>query len=100
MTTMRGNYVIKAGGMKRDVLRAREQYLPGDVWDIVRESVPILCVDVLLSPNDDPDQVALIRRATYPAAGDGWCLVGGRGLRDERLPPWVGRAVVAPPAAR
>src|SRR5260370_8511384 len=87
MTTMRGNDVIKAGGMKRDVLRAREQYLPGDVWDIVRESVPILCVDVLLSPNDDPDQVALIRRATYPAAGDGWCLVGGRGLRNEHLPP-------------
>ncbi len=95
MTTMRGNYVIKAGGMKRDVLRAREQYLPGDVWDIVRESVPILCVDVLLSPNDDPDQVALIRRATYPAAGDGWCLVGGRVLRNEHLPAAVERHVAA-----
>jgi ADP-ribose pyrophosphatase YjhB (NUDIX family) len=85
----------KAGGMALDILRAGEQLLPEKDWKLVCESVPILCVDVLLSPIADPRQVALIRRATYEGASDGWCLVGGRVLRNEHLPAAVERHVAA-----
>lgn len=81
--------------MERDVLRARERFLPDEDWNTVRRSVPVLCVDVLLSPSGDPGQVALIRRATYPGAAEGWCLVGGRVLLNEHLPAAVERHVAA-----
>lgn len=35
--------------MERDVLRAGEQFLAEKDWDLVRRSVPILCVDILLA---------------------------------------------------
>jgi ADP-ribose pyrophosphatase YjhB (NUDIX family) len=84
---------IKAGGMDHDVLQAKEQYLPGPEWDLVRKSVPILCVDVLLSPAGDSRRVGLIRRDA--PQGQGWCLVGGRVLRNEHLPVAVERHVAA-----
>ncbi len=80
--------------MEQDVVGAGDRLLPAADYELVRASVPILCVDVLLSPNDNPRQVALIRRATY-AGGEGWCLVGGRVLRNEHLPAAVERHVAA-----
>jgi ADP-ribose pyrophosphatase YjhB (NUDIX family) len=78
---------------QRDVVRAGKQWLPMADYEFIQERVPILCVDVLLSPNDDPGQVALIRRATPD--GDGWCLIGGRVLHNERLSAAVERHVAA-----
>ncbi len=56
--------------------------------------MPILCVDVLLSPRERPTTIGLIRRATYDG-GNGWCLVGGRVLRNEHLSTAVERHVAA-----
>ena len=80
--------------MEHDVLRAGAQWLPEQDWNLIRNSVPILCVDVLLSPSEDPRRVALVRRATY-SGGEGWCLIGGRVLRNEHLHPAVERHVAA-----
>jgi ADP-ribose pyrophosphatase YjhB (NUDIX family) len=46
--------------------------------------VPILCVDLIPLSAGDPARVGLIERAT-PGGGTGWCLVGGRVMRDEPL---------------
>jgi ADP-ribose pyrophosphatase YjhB (NUDIX family) len=80
--------------MEEDVVGAGDRLLPAEDYELVKASVPILCVDVLLSPVGHPRQVALIRRATYQG-GEGWCLVGGRVLRNEHLPAAVERHVVA-----
>jgi len=56
--------------------------------------VPVLCVDVLLSPRGRPETIGLIRRPTYDG-GKGWCLVGGRVLRNEHLGTAVERHVTA-----
>jgi ADP-ribose pyrophosphatase YjhB (NUDIX family) len=79
--------------MERDLLQAEGQFLSKEKWDFVRGHVPILCVDVLLSPASDPGQVGLIRRDAPD--GKGWCLVGGRVLRNEHLPAAVERHVGA-----
>jgi ADP-ribose pyrophosphatase YjhB (NUDIX family) len=79
--------------MNRDLLGAGGQFLAEDDWNFVCKSVPILCVDVLLSPDNDAQQLALIRR-TAPD-GDGWCLIGGRVLLNEHLPAAVERHVAA-----
>jgi ADP-ribose pyrophosphatase YjhB (NUDIX family) len=79
--------------MEQDVVRAGDQWMPAADYEFIQARVPILCVDVLLSPNDDPRQVALIRRATPD--GDRWCLIGGRVLRNEHLPAAVERHVEA-----
>jgi len=83
----------KAGGMEQDVVGAGDQWMSAADYDFVQDRVPILCVDVLLSPSDDPRQVALIRRVAPD--GDGWCLVGGRVLRNEPLSAAVERHVAA-----
>jgi ADP-ribose pyrophosphatase YjhB (NUDIX family) len=80
--------------MEQDVVGAGDRLLPAGDYELVKASVPILCVDVLLSPAGDPRQVALIRRSTYQG-GEGWCLVGGRVLRNEHLPAAVERHVAA-----
>ena len=80
--------------MEQDVVGAGDRLLPAEDYERIKASVPILCVDVLLSPASDPRQVALIRRATYQG-GEGWCLVGGRVLRNEHLPAAVERHVAA-----
>lgn len=80
--------------MEQDVVGAGDRLLPAEDYEFIKASVPVLCVDILLSPKGDPRQVALVRRTTYQ--GDvGWCLVGGRVLRNEHLPAAVERHVAA-----
>jgi ADP-ribose pyrophosphatase YjhB (NUDIX family) len=80
--------------MESDIIGGGSRWLSPEDYSFVRERVPILCVDVLLSPCGRPSAVGLIRRATYDG-GDGWCLVGGRVLRDEHLAAAVARHVTA-----
>jgi ADP-ribose pyrophosphatase YjhB (NUDIX family) len=80
--------------MEHDVVGAGERLLPAEDYELIMASVPILCVDVLLSPSGNPRRVALVRRATY-ADGEGWCLIGGRVLRNEHLLAAVERHVAA-----
>lgn len=80
--------------MDSDIIGGGNRWLSPEDYSFVRERVPILCVDVLLSPRGRWSAVGLIRRATYDG-GDGWCLVGGRVLRDENLPAAVTRHVAA-----
>src|SRR5580700_7764167 len=79
--------------MEQDVVGAGDQWMPDEDYEFIQARVPILCVDVLLAPNDDPRQVGLIRRAAPD--GDAWCLIGGRVLRNERLAAAVERHVAA-----
>jgi ADP-ribose pyrophosphatase YjhB (NUDIX family) len=78
--------------MGDDIVGAGDRWIPEEEYELIRARVPILCVDVLLSPDDDPRQVALIRRATYDGR-DGWCLIGGAVLRNEHLVEAVERHV-------
>ena len=80
--------------MESDIVGAGNRWIPEAEYALIRGSVPILCVDVLLSPKDDPRQVGLIHRATYDG-GNGWCLVGGSVLRNEHLSDAVERHVLA-----
>jgi ADP-ribose pyrophosphatase YjhB (NUDIX family) len=80
--------------MEQDVVGAGDQWIPAADYELIQARVPILCVDVLLSPNDNPHHVGLIRRATYDG-GEGWCLIGGRVLRNEHLSAAVERHVAA-----
>lgn len=77
-----GHDIIGSGG-----------WLPSADYDFICYRVPILCVDILLSPNDDPRQVGLIRRLT--PRGPGWCLIGGRVLKNEPMSAAVERHVAA-----
>jgi ADP-ribose pyrophosphatase YjhB (NUDIX family) len=77
-----------------DIVRAGDQWMPAEDYEFIQARVPILCVDVLLSPDHDPRQVGLVRRATY-SGNYGWCLVGGRVLRNEHLSAAVERHVAA-----
>jgi ADP-ribose pyrophosphatase YjhB (NUDIX family) len=79
--------------MEKDALQAGNQWMPATDYDLIRARVPILCVDVLLSPAGDPQKVGMIKRAT--PGGDKWWLVGGRVLRNEPLLAAVGRHVAA-----
>jgi ADP-ribose pyrophosphatase YjhB (NUDIX family) len=78
---------------EQDTVGAGAQWLAHKDWLFIQDRVPILCIDVLLSPEDDPRQVGLIRRAAPD--GDAWCLIGGRVLRNERLSAAVERHVAA-----
>ena len=80
--------------MESDVVGAGRRLLPDQDYQFIRARVPILCVDVLLSPKDDPQRVGLIYRMTHDG-GEGWCLIGGRVLRNERLIDAVTRHVRA-----
>jgi ADP-ribose pyrophosphatase YjhB (NUDIX family) len=80
--------------MESDVVGAGSRLLPHQDYEFIKAKVPILCVDVLLSPKGDPQRVGLIRRMTYNG-GEGWCLVGGRVLRNEPLTDAVTRHVLA-----
>jgi len=80
--------------VESDIIGAGNRWLSPDEYSFVRARVPILCVDVLLSPRGRPSAVGLIRRETY-AGGSGWCLVGGRVLRDEHLGVAVQRHVAS-----
>jgi ADP-ribose pyrophosphatase YjhB (NUDIX family) len=80
--------------MESDIIGGGNRWLSPEDYSFVRKLVPILCVDVLLSPRGRSSAVGLIRRATYDG-GTGWCLVGGRVLRDEKLDTAVARHVTA-----
>jgi ADP-ribose pyrophosphatase YjhB (NUDIX family) len=86
--------ITKVGDMDHDVVRAGDQWIPEVDYELIRAAMPIVCVDVLLSPNGDPRQVALIRRATYNGEV-AWCLIGGRVLRNEPPSAAVERHVAA-----
>jgi ADP-ribose pyrophosphatase YjhB (NUDIX family) len=77
--------------MEQDIVGAGDQWLPDEDYKFIQAHVPILCVDVLLSPVGDPRQVGLIRRAA--PEGDAWCLIGGRVLRNEHVADAVDRHV-------
>jgi ADP-ribose pyrophosphatase YjhB (NUDIX family) len=77
--------------MEQDIVGAGKQWMSDEDYEFIQPHVPILCVDVLLSPVGDPRQVALIRRAAPD--GDAWCLIGGRVLRNEHLADAVDRHV-------
>src|SRR5579871_322184 len=77
--------------MEQDIVGAGDQFLSDKDYKFIRDHMPILCVDVLLSPAGDPRQVGLIRRDAPD--GDAWCLVGGRVLRNERLADAVDRHI-------
>lgn len=67
-----------------DFIGAHDQWLPKEDYDFIVAHVPILCVDLIpLSAEEEP-RIGLIERAT-PGGGTGWCLVGGRVMRDEPL---------------
>jgi ADP-ribose pyrophosphatase YjhB (NUDIX family) len=77
-----------------DIIGAGNGWIPNELYKSIEASVPIVCVDVLLSPYDNPKQIGLIHRTTYDD-GFGWCLIGGRVLRDESLADAVDRHVLA-----
>jgi ADP-ribose pyrophosphatase YjhB (NUDIX family) len=80
--------------MTNDIIGAGNGWIPGELYKSIEASVPIVCVDVLLSPCGSPKQIGLIQRTTYDD-GFGWCLIGGRVLRDESLSDAVNRHVLA-----
>jgi ADP-ribose pyrophosphatase YjhB (NUDIX family) len=80
--------------MDNDIIGAGNRWIPEEKYEFIKASVPIVCVDVLLSPHDDPKRIGLIRRATYND-GFGWCLIGGAVLRNEPLFDAVDRHVQA-----
>jgi ADP-ribose pyrophosphatase YjhB (NUDIX family) len=72
------------------MIGAQNQWLPQEEYDFIVAHVPILCVDLIpLSAGEQP-RIGLIERAT-PGGGTGWCLVGGRVMRDEPLTSAVNR---------
>ena len=77
--------------MEQDIIGAGNQWLTDEEYAFIQAHVPIVCVDVLLSPVGDPRQLALIRCAAPD--GDAWCLIGGRVLRNEHLADAVDRHV-------
>lgn len=79
--------------MEPDPIGAGSRLLPYQDYEFIKARVPILCVDVLLSPKGDPQRVGLIYRTND--GGEGWCLVGGRVLRNEHLTDAVIRHVLA-----
>jgi ADP-ribose pyrophosphatase YjhB (NUDIX family) len=77
-----------------DLIGAQDQWLPQEQYDFIVAHVPILCVDLIpLSAGQQP-LIGLIERAT-PDDGTGWCLVGGRVMRDEPLTAAVTRHLQA-----
>jgi len=67
-----------------DPIGAKDQWLSPEQYAFIAAHVPILCVDLIPLSADEQPRIGLIERAT-PDGGTGWCLVGGRVLRDEPL---------------
>jgi ADP-ribose pyrophosphatase YjhB (NUDIX family) len=80
--------------MTNDIIGAGDGWIPAEMYESIEASVPIVCVDVLLSPYGTPKRIGLIQRTTYNG-GFGWCLIGGRVLRNESLFDAVDRHVQA-----
>jgi ADP-ribose pyrophosphatase YjhB (NUDIX family) len=63
---------------------AKTNWIPDAEWSRVQALIPIACVDVLPTRHATGGlEVGLILRDT--PYGQGWCLVGGRILRNESL---------------
>lgn len=78
----------------QDLVGAQDQWLPQEQYDFIVAHVPILCVDLIPLSDDEQPRIGLIERA-IPDGGRGWCLVGGRVIRDEPLTAAVTRHVRA-----
>lgn len=70
--------------MTDDTVGAGDQWIPEAEYKFILSRVPILCVDFIPLSYDSSPMIGLIRRETYND-GQGWCLVGGAVLRNERL---------------
>lgn len=68
------------------------QWLPPNVWAQIQRSVPIACVDVLAIKPGKPTRAGLIWRNVIEAKR-GWCLIGGRLIRDESLRDAITRQI-------
>lgn len=72
------------------------QWLPAEVWAQIQQTVPIVCVDVLAIQMDRKTRAlshaGLIWRNVMDGK-QGWCLIGGRLLRDESLSEAITRQV-------
>ena len=68
-------------------------WIPDDLWKTIQQIVPIACVDVLLLKADSDvvgaTQIGLIKRKA--PSGPGWCLVGGRVMRNETIGEAISR---------
>jgi ADP-ribose pyrophosphatase YjhB (NUDIX family) len=73
-----------------DLIGAQDQWLPQEQYDFIVAHVPILCVDLIPLSDEEQPRIGLIERAT-PDDVTGWCLVGGRVMRDEPLESAVRR---------
>jgi ADP-ribose pyrophosphatase YjhB (NUDIX family) len=73
-------------------MTGRHGWLSNDVWNTIRTSVPIVCVDVVLLFRNE---VGLIERvAPFPRPNDKvWCHVGGRVNYGETLGEAAGRHI-------
>jgi ADP-ribose pyrophosphatase YjhB (NUDIX family) len=74
---------------EHDVIGAQDQWIPPEQYGFIVAHMPILCVDLIPLSDDEQPRIGLIERATPD--GTGWCLVGGRVMRDEPLPAAVRR---------
>jgi ADP-ribose pyrophosphatase YjhB (NUDIX family) len=67
-----------------DKVGAGDRWIPKEEYAHIQESVPIVCVDLVLLSANTPPRIGLVHRDTYDGR-QGWCLVGGAVLRDEPL---------------
>jgi ADP-ribose pyrophosphatase YjhB (NUDIX family) len=81
-------WVTATGG---DIIRAGDGWITAAEYELITARVPIVCTDILLICNG---RAGLIYRETYDA-GFGWCLIGGRVLRNETLTDAVARHIEA-----
>jgi colanic acid biosynthesis protein WcaH len=56
-------------------------HIPDSIYQVILESLPILCVDLLILQDD---KVLLLKRANHPALGQFW-FPGGRVHKLERI---------------
>lgn len=60
-------------------------WLAPEQWALVQRSVPIFCVDALVTRSLDGEPACGLILREQPGAGLRWCLVGGRVLLDESV---------------
>jgi ADP-ribose pyrophosphatase YjhB (NUDIX family) len=77
-----------------DIVGAGDRWIPDEEYRMIRDRVPIVCVDLLPMTNESTPRVGLISRQTYNHR-QGWCLIGGAVLIDESLDNAVARHLKA-----
>lgn len=65
-------------------------FIPPDTYKTIIESLPILCVDVMIT--NENGEYLLVRRANEPLKGE-WWVPGGRVLKSEPLENAVKRKI-------